>query len=160
LIRFRPTASGRIGGGVMTIRGSHLLALPVRLHGIHLGRPVELLLDREELRVLGLDVLCGDEVHRFLPLPTASVSREGIAISSPLVMLEEDQLAFYRTRAFAFTSLRGRPVERRGSEVGALDDIVLRSDGSIEQLVVKGSGDGLVPFDDTVRVAAGSRSAA
>jgi sporulation protein YlmC with PRC-barrel domain len=160
LIRFRPTASGRIGGGVMTIRGNQLLALPVRLHGIQLGRPVDLLLDREGLRVLGLDVFCGDEVHRFLPLPTASVTGEAISISSPLVLLEEDQLAFYRTRAFAFTSLRGRPVERRGSEVGALADIVLRSDGSIRQLVVKGNGDTLLAFDETVRVAAGSRSAA
>jgi hypothetical protein len=160
LIRFRPTSSGRIGRGVITIRGNHLLALPVRLHGIQLGRPVDLLLDREELRVLGLDVLCGDEVHRFLPLPTASVSAEAIAISSPLVLLEEDQLDFYRTRAFAFTSLRGRPVEQRGREVGALDDIVVRSDGSLHELVVTGNGETLLAFDATVRVVAGSRSAA
>jgi hypothetical protein len=160
LIRFRPTSSGRIGRGVITIRGNHLLALPVRLHGIQLGRPVDLLLDREELRVLGLDVRCGDEVHRFLPLPTASVSAEAIAISSPLVLLEEDQLDFYRTRAFAFTSLRGRPVEQRGREVGALDDIVVRSDGSLHELVVTGNGETLLAFDATVRVVAGSRSAA
>ena len=160
MIRFRPTSSGRIGRGVITIRGNHLLALPVRLHGIQLGRPVDLLLDREELRVLGLDVRCGDEVHRFLPLPTASVSAEAIAISSPLVLLEEDQLDFYRTRAFAFTSLRGRPVEQRGREVGALDDIVVRSDGSLHELVVTGNGETLLAFDATVRVVAGSRSAA
>ena len=145
---------------MVTIRGNDLLALPVRLHGIQLGRAVDLLLDREELRVLGLDVLCGDDVHRFLPLPTASVSAEAIAISSPLVLLEEDQLAFYRARAFALTSLRGRPVEQRGREVGALDDIVVRSDGSVEQLVLTGNGTMLLPLDETVRVAAGSRSAA
>jgi len=146
---------------VVTIRGNDLLALPVRLHGIQLGRPADLLLDREELRVLGLDVLCGDDIHRFLPLPTASLSAEVIAISSPLVLLEEDQLGFYRTRAFAFTSLRGRPVEQRGRHVGALDDIVVRSDGSLEQLVVTGNGGAtLLPFDETVHVAAASRSAA
>jgi hypothetical protein len=160
LIRFRPAASGRIGTGVETIRGNHLLALPVRLHGIQLGRPVDLLLDREELRVLGLDVLCGDEVHRFLPLPTASVRGEAISISSPLVLLEEDQLAFYRARTFAFTSLRGRPVEQRGREIGALDDIVVRSDGSIQEFLVKGHGETAVAFDGTVRVASGNRSAA
>jgi uncharacterized protein YrrD len=160
LIRFWPAASGRIGTGVVTTRGNHLLALPVRLHGIQLGRPVDLLLDREQLRVLGFDVRCGDEVHRFLPLPTASVSGEAISISSPLVLLEEDQLAFYRARAFAFTSLRGRPVEQRGREIGALDDIVVRSDGSIHQLLVKGDGETAVAFDGTVRVASGSRSAA
>jgi sporulation protein YlmC with PRC-barrel domain len=145
---------------VLTIRGNGLLALPVRLHGIQLGRPVDLLLDREELRVLGLDVLCGDDVHRFLPLPAASVSASAISISSPLVLLEEDQLAFYRSRAFAFRSLRGRPVEQRGREVGALDDIVVRSDGYLEQVVVTGNAETLLPFDETVRVAAGSRSAA
>ena len=146
---------------MVTIRGNDLLALPVRLHGIQLGRPADLLLDREELRVLGLDVLCGDDIHRFLPLPTASLSAEVIAISSPLVLLEEDQLGFYRTRAFAFTSLRGRPVEQRGRDVGALDDIVVRSDGSLEQLVVTGNGGAtLLPFDETVHVAAASRSAA
>jgi hypothetical protein len=160
LIRFHPTVSGRIVGGVLTIRGNHLLALPVRLHGIQLGRPVDLLLDRGELRVLGLDVLCGDEVHRFLPLPTASVTAEAIAISSPLVLLEEDQLAFYRTRAFAFTSLRGRPVERRGRDVGALVDIVVRSDGSLQELIVGGAAETLLAFDESVRLAGASRSAA
>ena len=48
------------------ITGDELLALPVRLHGIQLGRPVDLLLDRDAQRIVGLDVLCGDEVHRFL----------------------------------------------------------------------------------------------
>jgi hypothetical protein len=160
LTRFRPIPSGRIAGGVETIRGHDLLALPVRLHGIQLGRPVDLLLDRAELRVLGLDVRCGDDVHRFLPLPTASVSGEAVSISSPLVLLEEDQLAFYRTRAFALTSLRGRPVERGGREVGVLEDVVVRSDGSLQQLVVAGNGETLLTFDETVRVGAGSRSAA
>ena len=56
------------------LSGDAILSLPVRLHGIELGRPVDLLLDRESLRVVGLDVLCGDEVHRFLPLPTAVVA--------------------------------------------------------------------------------------
>jgi uncharacterized protein YrrD len=160
LIRFQPTASGRIAAGVVTIRGKDLLGLPVRLHGIQLGRPVDLLLDRAGLRVLGLDVRCGDDVHRFLPLPTATVEAEAIAISSPLVLLEEDQLAFYRARAFAFTSLRGRPVEQGGREVGALDDVVIGSDGSIHELVVARDGETLLTFDETVRVAAGSRSAA
>ena len=64
------------------LTGAELLALPVRLHGIQLGRPVDLLLDRDTLRTVGLDVLCGDEVHRFLPLPTASVSDDEIGRAS------------------------------------------------------------------------------
>ena len=96
------------------LTGAELLALPVRLHGIQLGRPVDLLLDRDTLRTVGLDVLCGDEVHRFLPLPTASVSDDEIAILSPLVLLEEDQLHFYRSKTFALSALRGRPGGAQG----------------------------------------------
>lgn len=101
------------------LSGSELLAMPVRLHGLLLGRPVDLLLDRHGLRVVGLDVLCGDGSHRFLPLPAASIAND-IAISSPLVLLEEDELAFYRARALALGEIRGRLVERRGAALGDL----------------------------------------
>src|SRR5438067_10853054 len=104
------------------IRADELLALPVRLHGIQLGRPVDLLLDRETPRALGLDLLCGDDVHRFLPLATATIAAEEVTIASPLVLLEEDELAFYRDRALALASVRGRIVERRGRPVGTLKD--------------------------------------
>lgn len=158
MIPFSPDRVGQDWSDAMTIRGNHLLALPVRLHGIQLGRPVDVLLDRAELRVLGLDVLCGDNVHRFLPLPTASIRDGAIVIRSPLVLLEEDELDFYRTRAFSLRSLRGRPIEQRGREVGSLDDVVIGSDGSLQQLVV--SGEEVLDYDETVRIAAGSRSAA
>ena len=94
--------------------GDELLALPVRLHGIQLGRPVDLLLDRDAQRIVGLDVLCGDGVHRFLPLPTAAVGREQIRILSPLVLLEQRELDFYRSRTLALSRLRDRVVERNG----------------------------------------------
>ena len=94
--------------------GDELLALPVRLHGIQLGRPVDLLLDRDAQRIVGLDVLCGDEVHRFLPLPTAAVGRGEIRILSPLVLLEQRELDFYRSRTLALSRLRDRVVERTG----------------------------------------------
>ena len=109
-----PGTMGRMG----ELSGDQLLALPVRLHGIQVGLPTDLLLDREVLRVVGLDVLCGDEVHRFLPLPTAAVRADELAILSPLVLLEEDELQFYRSRAFLLSSLRGRAVERKRREAG------------------------------------------
>ena len=141
--------------------GDELLGLPVRLHGIELGRPVDLLLDREALRGVGLDVLCGDDVHRFLPLPTALVSDGEIVIRSPLVMLEQDELDFYRTRALALSALRGRSVERKGRVVGTLRDVVLRADGELAAVIVDHDGvTERMSFDDALRLAPETRSAA
>ena len=139
------------------LTGAELLALPLRLHGIQLGRPVDLLLDRETLRTVGLDVLCGDEVHRFLPLPTASVADEEIAILSPLVLLEEDELDFYRSKTFALSALRGRPVERKGRELGLLGDVVVGSAGELRSILVSGKR---VPADGELRFGGKRRSAA
>ena len=139
------------------LTGAELLALPVRLHGVQLGRPVDLLLDRNTLRTVGLDVLCGDEVHRFLPLPTASVSDDEIAILSPLVLLEQDQLHFYRSKTFALSTLRGRTVERKGRDLGALGDVVVDPMGELVAVVVAGKR---IASDGELRFAANRRSAA
>jgi len=139
------------------LTGAELLALPVRLHGIQLGRPVDLLLDRETLRTVGLDVLCGDEVHRFLPLATASVSDDEIAILSPLVLLEEDELHFYRSKTFALSTLRRRSVQRKGRDLGALGDVVVDAVGELVAVVVAGQR---IPSDGELRFAANHRSAA
>ena len=140
------------------LSGDGLLARPVRLHGIDLGRPVDVLLDREALRAVGLDILCGDDVHRFLPLPTAAISADALTIHSPLVLLEEDELDFYRSRAFALSSLRGRLVLRSGQDVGRLRDVVLGPDGRLLAVVVE-NGD-RIAFDDTLAFAPERRSAA
>ena len=139
------------------LTGAELLALPVRLHGVQLGRPVDLLLDRNTLRTVGLDVLCGDEVHRFLPLPTASVSGDEIAILSPLVLLEQDELHFYRSKTFALSTLRGRPVERKGRDLGALGDVVVDAAGELVAVMVAGKR---IASDGELRFAANRRSAA
>ena len=140
------------------LSGDALLALAVRLHGVHLGRPVDLLLDRDGERVVGIDVLCADEVHRFLPLPTAVVGDDGIAIHSPLVLLEEDELDFYRSRTFTLSSLRGRPVQRDEREVGNLRDVVFGVDGHLVAAILDVGR--RVPFDGTLRFAPARRSAA
>lgn len=88
-------------------RAEELLTLPVQVRGIELGRPVDLIVDREATRVVGFDVLCGDEAHRFLPFAVASVGSEAIEIESPLVLLDFDQVAFYRTEAASLRDLNG-----------------------------------------------------
>jgi hypothetical protein len=143
------------------LSGDALLALPVRLHGIQLGRPADLLLDRESFRAVGLDVVCSDEVHRFLPLPTAVVSEEEIVIRSPFVLLEESQRDFYRARAFTLTSLRGRVVQRERREAGKLRDVVLGPAWELVAVIVESEGrTRRVAFDGTIRFAPESRSAA
>jgi hypothetical protein len=138
--------------------GDTVLALSVRLHGVELARPVDVLLDRGALRVVGLDVLCGDEVHRFLPLPTAAIGPEALTIHSPLVLLEEDQLDFYRSRAFVLSSLRGKPVLRKDKDAGRLRDVVFAPDGELLAVVVDPGG--RLPFDGTLQFAPQRRSAA
>ncbi len=149
---------GHAGGDVRELSGDTILSLPLRLHGIELGRPVDVLLDRESLRVVGLDVLCGDEVHRFLPLPTAAVGDAELTIHSPLVMLEEDELGFYRARSFALKSLRGKPVMRKQRAIGALRDVVFRADGNLVAVMLE---DGeRVSHDPSLGFAPQRRSAA
>jgi hypothetical protein len=143
------------------VSGDELLGLPLRLHGVQLGRPTDLLLDRETMRAVGLDVLCGDEVHRFLPLATATVGDAAISIPSALVLLEEDELAFYRSRAFSLSSLRGRPVKRDGREVGVLRDVVVGADRAVLAVIVESGGETRrMPFDDKLRFGPKARTAA
>jgi hypothetical protein len=149
--------------GVRMAEGTveRLLRLPVRLHGLTLGRPVDVLLDRAELKVVGLDVLCGDEEHRFLPVAAAQITDEAISISSPLVLLEEGELAFYRSRTFSFGALRGRPVRRLDRHLGLLRGLRLHPDFTVAALVVDVDGrDRVVPFDDAIRFDPRNRSAA
>jgi hypothetical protein len=113
-----------------------LLRLPVRLRGIELGRPVDLVLDRERRRGLGLEVVCGDDERRFLPLAVGHMSRDAIEVRSSLVLLDERELAFYMDRGSTYASLRGAQVFVAGEPVGSLEDVVLAVDGSIERVRV------------------------
>jgi hypothetical protein len=78
---------------------SDLLALPVRLHGIELGRPLAVLVDAVDDRVIGFEVLCGDGAHRFLPLPVVRVEEDELALESALTLIDERDLDFYRRRS-------------------------------------------------------------
>lgn len=137
--------------------GDELLALPVRLHGIQLGRPVDLLLDPDARRAVGLDVICGDGVHRFLPLPTAAVRNDEIGILSPLVLLERRELDFYRAQTLALSRLRGGTVELNGRQLGPLRDVVVSEDGRVIAAIVH---EQRIPLDDGLRFAPKRRSAA
>jgi hypothetical protein len=97
-----------------------LLQLPVQLHGIRLGRPVDLLLDPTEWRALGFVLLCGDESRRFLVFAAADVQEDAIELSSALVLLED--VDFYRERSRSLRDLLR----------GELHDLLVAPDGSVE----------------------------
>jgi hypothetical protein len=117
-----------------------LLQLPVLLRTIRLGHPTDVVLEPNELRALGLEILCRDGAERFLPLPAARVREDAVAVESPLQLLDADDLAFYRARATTFRALRGQPVERRGHVLGALADLLLATDGAALAALVEADG--------------------
>ena len=139
--------SDRAGGHTcadMTMTGDELLRRPVRVHGIHVGQPVDLLLHPSEPQALGLDVLCGDDRHRFLPLSAAEVTERHVEAFSPLVLLDLRDGSFYRKEARSLNALRGTPLRDRSS----LQDVVLAPDWTIDELVL--DRDERVPLDGVV----------
>jgi PRC-barrel domain protein len=78
---------------------SELLALPVRMHGIDLGRVTDVLVDPTADRVVGFEIVCGDEARRFLPFVVATLRPDEIALASALTLIDERDLEFYRRRS-------------------------------------------------------------
>ena len=136
-----------------------LLALPVRTQGIEFGRSIEVVLDLEAGRVLGLEVRCGDGVDRFVPLVAVRVHAGEISLASPLTLL--DEVAFYRARGRTLGSLRGVEVTSSAGPLGSLRDVVFDAGGEVRELVVAApSGELRVRPGADVRVAAPRASAA
>src|SRR5947209_11651611 len=105
---------------------TELLQLPVQLHGIRLGRPVDLLLDPDDWRALGFVVLCGDESTRFLAFAAADLRDDAIEVPSALLLLEH--VEFYRERSQSLRGLLGRVVVSGRRELGELRDLFVARD--------------------------------
>jgi hypothetical protein len=100
-----------------------LLRAPVLIRGIRLGEVESVLLDAEEARILGFEVLCGDGASRFLPFSTARRVPRGIEIESTLLLLDRRELEFYRARSRSLASvpeLAGARIEADGALVSPL----------------------------------------
>jgi PRC-barrel domain len=86
------------------MRGDELLNKRVVMRGIELGRVVDVILEDAAERPIGLDVRCGDGEHRFLPMATIRFEHGDVEVESPLMLLEREQLDFYRARGRALRS--------------------------------------------------------
>jgi hypothetical protein len=117
---------------------TELLLLPVRLHGIRLGRPVDLLLDPRSWRVLGFVVLCGDDSRRFLVFAAADPREDEIDVRSALLLLED--VEFYRGRSRSLRALLGGAVVSARSALGELRDLIVEPDGAVAALLVEQDG--------------------
>jgi hypothetical protein len=113
---------------VRGVRAEALLRRPVLARGIRLGRIVDVLFDPEASRVVGFDVLCGDELHRFLPFPAVILREHGLEVESTLTLLDPEELAVYREHG------RSLAVEEE------LRDALLHADGAIEAPDAAGDG--------------------
>jgi hypothetical protein len=110
------------------------LQLPVRLRGIQLGRPIDLLLDIDDWHAVGFIVRCGDESTRFLPYAACQSGAEEIAVASSLMLLED--VAFYEKRGVSFRSLLDGEVVGGG----VLQNVTLGPGGVVEELEVERDG--------------------
>lgn len=147
---------GELGLADASVFGERLLGLPVRVRGIQLGWTVDLLLDPKRSRLVGLDVSCGDEQRRFLPFSTAILAGEELLVPSALVLVDDEDAAFYRKRSVRFSALRGLPVEQDKRLLGLLHDVVLDRDGAVTTLVVDANGGRLdVPCTGFLELGAG-----
>lgn len=106
-----------------------VLQLPVRLQGIELGRPVDLLLETDSWRALGFVVRCRDESRRFLPYMASQPLEDEIAVGSALLLLED--VAFYRKRGVSFRSLLDGQVEG-----GVMRDVILSINGEVTEIEI------------------------
>jgi hypothetical protein len=120
-----------------------LLHLPVRMHGIQLGQPVDVLLDVATWQTLGFVVRCGDEATRFLPYAACIPTIEDIAVQSALMLLED--VAFYEKRGVSFRSLLDGTVGADGSLVdawiapaGAVAELEVERDGARRRISAAG----------------------
>jgi hypothetical protein len=111
-----------------------LLQVPVRLRGIRLAQPVDLLVDTTSWRALGFVVLCGDDETRFLPYAAARPGADEIAIGSALTLLED--VEFYRRRSESLRGLIGAPLRRGSVPLGTLRDVQLGAEGVATSLSV------------------------
>ncbi|HEY2074296.1 MAG TPA: hypothetical protein VGG88_12035 [Gaiellaceae bacterium] len=119
--------------GSLSVAG--MVGSPVRLQGILLGRPSDVVLDASGRRVLGFVVHSGDDAPRFLPFAASQPGEAEIVVASALMLL--DDVAFYRKHGVSFVSMLGTRIERENVPVGTLVDMQVDHSGNVVELEVE-----------------------
>ena len=83
-----------------------LLELPLRHHGITLGRVTDVLLG-EDGAPIGLAVLSVADEPTFVPWPSAVLDADEIRVPYPLAVLSGVELEFYRSSSRSLVEERG-----------------------------------------------------
>ena len=117
---------------------SAMVGSPVRLNGILLGRPTDVVLDVEGRRAVGFVVESGDDAPRFLPFAASQPADGVIAVGSALMLL--DDVGFYLKHGSSFRSFVGTEIERERAPVGTLTDMRVDSTGAVIELEVESDG--------------------
>ena len=117
-------------------RLGELLNRPVRIRGIDVAEPVDVLLDPELRCVLGLEVHCRDGVNRFLPWLAGQLEPEQLSVELPVTLLDGPQLEYYREHSLALNAVRRLPVAGLDGSAARVEDVIVDSSGLVRGLVV------------------------
>ena len=122
----------------MTVGGSvgEVLNRSVRIHGIDVGEPVDVLLDPDLRCVLGLEVHCRDGVNRFLPWLAGELQPDELLVELPVALLDGPQLEYYREQALALNALRRLPVDGFDTPAARVEDVVVDARGRVVALEI------------------------
>jgi hypothetical protein len=118
------------------LRTGSLVGRPVVIGDVRLGVVFDAVFDRALGRLVGLDVSCPDDAHRFLPYPACEVVDNELAVESALVLLD-GELDFYRVGGSTLSGLRGQAVVVAGDELGTLADLTIGPEGEVVGLTVE-----------------------
>ena len=81
--------------------------------------------------MLGFEVRCGDDEHRFLPYSAAAAGKAAVTARTPLALLDPPELAFYRDSGSSLRALRGTTVHANGGAARRLDDLEVSVKGDV-----------------------------
>lgn len=89
----------------MSLSGPALIGRTLRWNGIRVGEVADVVLDRDAVRAVGLEVRCEDGRERFLPLGACAAEGSVVRLLEPLALSEPELLGFYRGHGLSLAAL-------------------------------------------------------